>query len=206
MTPKPITHTVLQRIIPFLFLGCAVPAALAQGFDFSGRANVGVQENVLVTEFVVQGTASTDVLVRGLAPSLANTTGAMTDPFMELRDQNGTVLEFNDDWQQSARSSAIQSSGLAPSNPKESAILRNLLPGMYSVVVRGVKNSAGFPTTGLAVTEVYDYATGTQLIPAIGSRGNVGTGDSVLITGLGISGTSRDVLGRMLGASLNSPQ
>lgn len=199
--------------LSFLFVVFAVLWSLkyaarpveAVTLDLSARANVGMQENVLVTEFVVQGNVPIDVLVRASGPSLTNSPGSLADPFLELRNQGGALLEFNDDWQQSARSNDIQSSGLAPSDAKESAILRSLPPGMYSVVVRGVKNSSGIPGSGRATVEVYDFGTGGQVMPATGARAYVGTGDDVLIAGFTISGSStRDIVGRMLGASLSA--
>jgi len=48
--------------------------------------------------------------------------------------------------------SAIQSSGHAPTQPSESAIIADLPPGNYTAIVRGVNN-----TTGVALVEVYDF-------------------------------------------------
>ena len=71
---------------------------------------------------------------------------------MELRDQNGGLLEVNDNWVDSPNKQAIIDSGLAPSNDKESAIIRTLPANgaQYTAIVRGVND-----TTGIAVVEVY---------------------------------------------------
>jgi hypothetical protein len=45
----------------------------------------------------------------------------------------------------------IITSGHAPGDPRESAIIATLPPGNYTAIVRGVNN-----TTGVALAEVYD--------------------------------------------------
>ncbi len=55
----------------------------------------------------------------------------------------------NDNWMDTQKD-AIQATGLAPSNDKESAILTDLAPGAYTAIVRGVNG-----TTGNALVEVY---------------------------------------------------
>ena len=45
----------------------------------------------------------------------------------------------------------ISADGLAPSNPKESALLATLAPGAYTVIVNGVSGA-----TGVGLVEIYD--------------------------------------------------
>ncbi len=89
--------------------------------------------------------------VRAIGPSLMSSgvTDALLDPTLELHDQNGTLLASDDDWRD-RQESAIQASGLAPSDDRESAIATSLGPGNYTAVVRGKNN-----TTGVALVEVY---------------------------------------------------
>ena len=71
---------------------------------------------------------------------------------MELRDQQGGILEENDNWVDSPNKAAILASTIPPSNDFESAIVATL-PGNnagYTAIVRGVND-----TTGIAVVEVY---------------------------------------------------
>ena len=93
-------------------------------------------------------------MFRALGPSLQSNgqpvPGTLQDPDLEVRDANGNQLRFNDDWQQAPNAAEIQNAGLAPSNPKESAILLTLSPGTYTSIVRGVNN-----TTGIALGETY---------------------------------------------------
>jgi hypothetical protein len=76
--------------------------------------------------------------------------GKLADPALELRDGNGAMVEANDDWDLSNNKQAIINTGLAPSNPLESAIIRALPPGNYTAIVKGSGGS-----TGIAVVEAY---------------------------------------------------
>ncbi|MEP7072314.1 MAG: hypothetical protein ABI839_07995, partial [Verrucomicrobiota bacterium] len=71
------------------------------------------------------------------------------DPTLELRDANGALLNFNDNWK-STQQTQITATGKAPPNDLESAIVRTLAPGRYTAIVRGANN-----TTGVALVEVY---------------------------------------------------
>ena len=74
----------------------------------------------------------------------------LTNPQLELHDANGT-LAVNDNWQTtqlggiitSDQSAAIQSSGFAPSNSAESAIIATLAPGNYTAIAQGVGTEIG---------------------------------------------------------------
>jgi hypothetical protein len=117
--------------------------------NISSRGLVQTGDNVIIGGFIVVGSDSQKVIVRALGPS-TGVPGAMANPTLELLDVNGTILEANDDWQQSANKQAIIDSGIPPSNDAESAIVRTLTPGNYTAIVRGANDS-----TGVAVVEVY---------------------------------------------------
>ena len=92
------------------------------------------------------------MLLRGIGPSLsgAGVSNALADPILELHDINGALLETNDDWMNSPEASEITATGLAPTNPKESAILFVPAPGNYTAIVSGVGG-----TTGVALVEAF---------------------------------------------------
>ncbi len=73
----------------------------------------------------------------------------MQNPTLELRDENGALLEANDDWKTDNRQ-AISDTGAAPKDDRESAIVRTVDPGQYTALVRGKDN-----TTGIALVEIY---------------------------------------------------
>jgi hypothetical protein len=95
----------------------------------------------------------TGVVVRGIGPSLKNQLpAALDDPTLELRDGQGTLIEANDDWQQSPGAAQIQAASLAPTNAAESAILLPAAaPGLYTAILRGKGE-----TTGIGLVETYN--------------------------------------------------
>jgi len=73
----------------------------------------------------------------------------LADPTLALYDSNGKLIASNDNWQDSQKA-PIQSTGLQPKNPKESAIYATAADGSYTAIVRGAGG-----TTGVALVEVY---------------------------------------------------
>src|SRR5437870_4700198 len=168
--------------------------------NISTRLNVGVGDDVLIAGFIVRGPDTKKVILRAIGPSLiaAGVIGAMADPTLELHDSTGAMIATNDNWQSSAQVSEIIASGMAPTDPLESAIVATLQPGSYTAIVRGVNN-----TTGIALVECYELdSTATRLVN-VSTRGRVGVGDDVLIGGVIVSGSdSKTVIVRALGPSL----
>jgi hypothetical protein len=123
--------------------------------NLSTRAFVGTGNNVVIAGFVLGNNAGNDrVVVRGLGPSLSSfgIANTLADPTLELRDENGTLILANNDWQDNAAQAAdITAAGLAPSNNKESAIAATLPPGLYTAILAGLNNG-----TGVGTVEVYD--------------------------------------------------
>ena len=125
------------------------PAADSKLANISTRAAVQTDDNVLIGGLIVVGqSAAADVIVRAIGPSLS-VPGAMMNPTLELRDANGGVLGFNDNWR-TTQQDAIINTGVPPSNDAESAIVTSFSPGSYTAIVRGANG-----TIGIAVVEVY---------------------------------------------------
>jgi len=59
-----------------------------------------------------------------------------------LFDAHGTKVGANDNWKESQKN-AIESGGLAPADPAESALLIDLAPGNYTAIVSGVGGATG---------------------------------------------------------------
>ena len=120
--------------------------------NISTRGQVDLDPNALIGGFFLGGTESRRILVRAIGPSLAaaNIPNPLADPILELHDGNGMLLDSNDDWGSSPQATEIQASGLAPTNPKESAALQILPAGPLTAIVRGVNN-----TTGVGSVEIY---------------------------------------------------
>lgn len=148
--------------------------------NISTRALVQTGDNVLIGGFIVSGTDQKTVITRAIGPSLgsADIAGPLQDPTLELIDQNGVSLAFNNNWKDSQQSD-IEATTLQPTDERESAIVRTLAPGSYTAVVRGNNND-----TGVALVEVYDLTpTQDARLANISSRSFVDTGENVLIGG-----------------------
>jgi hypothetical protein len=118
--------------------------------NISTRGLVQSGDDVLIGGLIVLGQNPLRVIVRAIGPSLPFS-GTLSDPTLNLHDSNGTLLISNDNWRDDpAQESEIIATGIPPSSDLESAIVRNLTPGSYTAIVRGVNN-----TTGIAVVEAY---------------------------------------------------
>jgi phage-related baseplate assembly protein len=116
--------------------------------NISTRGLVQTGDNVMIGGLIVLGQAPLRVIVRAIGPSLS-VAGALGNPTLELRDGNGALIDANDNWR-SDHEAEIIATGVPPTNDLESAIVRNLTPGNYTAIVRGVSN-----TTGVALVEAY---------------------------------------------------
>ena len=101
-------------------------AANSKLANISTRADVQTGDNVLIGGLIVVGQSAADVIVRAIGPSLA-VPGAMANPTLELRDANGGVLGFNDDWR-TTQQGAIIDTGVPPTHDAESAIVTSFRP------------------------------------------------------------------------------
>jgi hypothetical protein len=129
--------------------------------NISTRSFVQTGNDVMIGGFIVEGSGPKTVIVRAIGPELTRfgVPNALADPALDLHNSAGALIASNNNWQTtviggiitSDQVSAIQSSGHAPSDPSESAIIATLQPGNYTAIVRGVNN-----TTGVALVEVYD--------------------------------------------------
>jgi glucose/arabinose dehydrogenase len=129
-------------------------AASSQLGNISGRGHVQTGDNVMIGGFIVgNNIGAARIVVRALGPSLSGSVSSpvLADPTLELHDVNGTLIGFNDNWQDDPdQAMLITDAGLAPSNSLESAILDGLAPGPYTAIVVG-KNGG----TGIGLVEVY---------------------------------------------------
>jgi photosystem II stability/assembly factor-like uncharacterized protein len=169
----------------------------------STRALVLTGDEVMIGGFIIEGDPANvqnkTVVVRARGPSLApgGITNPLANPTLTLV-RNGSVVEINDDWGQAGNAAAIQSSGFAPSDPAESAILMSLPPAAYTAIVSGVGGG-----TGVGLVEVYELDKPAVPMVGISTRGKVLTGDDVMIAGFVISGDGpQTVIVRARGPSL----
>jgi N-acetylneuraminic acid mutarotase len=131
--------------------------------NISTRSFVQTGDNVMIGGFIVQGSHPKRVIVRGIGPELGappyNIPDALANPILELHNGTGDLIASNDNWLHtiiggiitSDQVREIRSSGYAPGDRRESAIIAELPAGNYTAILRGVNN-----TTGVALVEVYD--------------------------------------------------
>jgi len=100
------------------------------------------------------------VVVRAIGPSLTDfgVTGALADPVLELRNSDADLIAMNDNWMDNtpADQATLTDDMLAPTNDLESAIVANLVSGLYTATVSGKDG-----TTGVGLVEVYHVAAQT---------------------------------------------
>jgi len=172
--------------------------------NISTRLRVLAGDNALIGGLIATGTAGKKVIIRAIGPSLSGfgVPGALANPTLDLF-QGSTLLMSSDDWNSSAQQAEIASSGLAPSNSAEAAIIWTLTPDQnYTAVVRGING-----TTGIGVVDAFDLdPAAASKLGNISTRGFVDVDDNVMIAGLiagPSNGTSLKVLVRALGPTLS---
>ena len=196
-------NNLLRSSVAFALLICPVFLAHAQTArlaNLSTRATCQTGDSVLVTEFILQGTGSGTELMRAIGPSLGSVgiPDFLRNPTALLLDRRGRAVDRNDDWMDNPDKDAIIATGLAPNDPRESALLETLAPGLYTLVVQGLHQG-----TGVALPEVYDLGDGSLQFSALGVRGPVLTADQVMISGFILIGSKpASFLIRALGPSL----
>lgn len=123
--------------------------------NIATRGSVQTSENVMIAGFALGGSSinPAKVVVRALGPSLgqAGIANPLSNPTLQLFDNNGQIVASNDNWQDvTSQATQLQSLNLAPANPAESAIVATLPPGLYTAIEAGLGGG-----TGIGLIEVY---------------------------------------------------
>ena len=163
------------------------PGLVSRLGNISTRMQVLTGNDVMIGGFVIGGSASKTVAIVATGPSLAafGITNPLANPTLTLvRSSDQTVIATNDNWSTAANAAQLQAAGFAPSNALESAILVTLPPGAYTGIVSGVGGG-----TGVAVVAVYEVDSPEVPLVNISTRGQVLTGNDVMIGGFIIQGT-----------------
>jgi hypothetical protein len=126
--------------------------------NVSARNQVGTGVNVLVSGFVIAGSGSETLLIRGIGPALHDVfgvNGQLADPLLEIHQTiNGvdTVIATNDNWATSLTATFDKVGAYHfTAGSKDAALLVTLQPGVYTAQVSGVSGG-----TGDGVVEVYE--------------------------------------------------
>jgi hypothetical protein len=126
--------------------------------NLSSRVFVGNGSEIAIAGFLLGGSAGNDtIVIRGLGLSLTagGITNVLVDPVLQLRDSDGAVVAGDNDWMEyPPQAEALVALGLAPTDPRESAIVMTLAPGAYTALLSGADNG-----TGVGLVEVYDVGS-----------------------------------------------
>jgi outer membrane protein assembly factor BamB/subtilisin family serine protease len=178
-------------------LTVATPLPPSQGggriVDLSARANVGSGADILIAGFVIEGSGSKNVLLRGIGPTLGvapfNVAGVLAQPELTLFSSGGAEITSVSAWGGSTLlQNAMSQVGAfsLPTNSADSVILTLQPVGSYTSQLSGIGTS-----TGVALAEIYDADTGapTAYLANISARASVGTGADILIAGFVLEGS-----------------
>jgi hypothetical protein len=127
--------------------------------NFSVRARTSTGDGALILGFVISGSASRTVLIRGIGPALRpfGVRDAAGDPVLVLFDDKGRPIGSNDDWEERNETLSLRPlfSQLGafelPAGSRDAALLITLAPGAYTVRCDEKDRAAG-----AVLVEVYD--------------------------------------------------
>lgn len=127
--------------------------------NISSRAQTGTGNDAHILGLIVNGARPKSLLIRGIGPTMATVglTNALADPTLFVFNSSGQQIYTNDNWNSNANVADIRTATQATGalafaeGSKDSAVLVNLDPGVYTVQVYGVGG-----TTGISLIEVYE--------------------------------------------------
>jgi uncharacterized delta-60 repeat protein len=136
--------------------------------NLSARGAVSPGAGALIGGFVVSGSSTKTVLIRGIGPGLAafGVTGALADPILSVYDGNGDLVAENSSWGSQTVAGPDQTDATAAdivaadtsagafaltAGSADTALIASLPPGAYTFQVTSASNS-----TGEALGEVYE--------------------------------------------------
>jgi outer membrane protein assembly factor BamB/subtilisin family serine protease len=182
-------------------------AAPGRIVNLSARADVGTGSNILIAGFVIRGTGSKQVILRGVGPTLGtayNVTGSLSQPELTLINSvTSLTIQQATAWGGNATLAAAfvpVGAFSLPSGSADSAIEVALPAASYTSQISGLNG-----TTGVALAEIYDADTGvpSASLVNISARASIGTGSNILIAGFVIQGSQTvQVLLRGVGPTL----
>jgi hypothetical protein len=142
-------NTVGTGVVDAYDLSATSPARLA---NIATRGLIQPGDKLMIAGFIIQN-GPVKAVVRAIGPSLIafGINNALPDTTLQLRDQNGAIVQENDDWKTDPQQAQeLVNIGLEPSDDHEAALIVTLQPGQYTAQVRGKPE-----TTGIGVVQAY---------------------------------------------------
>lgn len=196
----PGIYTAVVRTAP----GTAYGKALVEVYDVSGparltnlstRARVQSNQSLVISGLVIApGSSNRLLLLRAVGPGLQEhgVADALANPAIALvRQSDGVQIASNDNWGTaggvSAFASTFNAAGAFPlaEGSLDAALVANLPPGAYTLLVSGVGGAAG-----PALVEVYDLSDAAPA-PVVGAIATVASTDTATGTPPGTVRISR---------------
>jgi hypothetical protein len=167
----------------------------------------------LIAGIVIRGDQSKKILLRAVGPTLGEfgVPATLAAPQLQLVNSAGATVAQAGAWGASPDAAKFPAEFTRlgafqfKAGSADSALLATLAPGNYTALVSGLGG-----TSGAALVEAYDAdpdaaTSRTRRFVNIATRGQVGTGNNVLIAGLVVSGPGpRTYLIRAVGITLAS--
>ena len=111
--------------------------------NISTRGRVSSGEEILIGGLIISGDNTKRLLFRGMGPSLVVPgVPSIANPELLLFDSEGQVIYTNDNWMEATNWDEIEATLFAPMD-SESAMLIELLPGVYTLHLRSVGSQSG---------------------------------------------------------------
>ena len=182
---------------PLLSATAAAPTApTAHLVNLSVRSTAGSGSQTLIGGFVVGGTGTENVLVRGDGPALTafGVTGVLPDPVLTLFNSASASIAANSGWGGGTTlSNAFAQVGAFSLSPasKDAALLSPLAAGPYTAQISSTSGDSG-----VVLVEVYDADSGapTARFINLSARSEAGAGSQTLIAGFAVSGAGTETV------------
>ena len=183
----------------------AGPVGASRLVNLSIRAVAGPGAAALTAGFVIGGSGSKSLLIRGDGPALSQYDVSDPLPNPELTLYQGTgALQANAGWDDNPQVAQVGTAVGAfalPAGSADAALVVSLGSGSYTASVTPASGS----NTGVALAELYDADTGSP--PArlvnVSARDAVTGGQAILVAGFVVSGNmSETLLVRAIGPTL----
>ena len=180
-----------DRIDGYTLRAAWTQVSTAKLSNLSVRAKTGGEFGTLILGFATS-TASKEVLIRGMGPTIANfgVQNPIRDPRLDMV-LNGAVIYEVDDWIDEPNVSDIRSrsaalGAFAPTSGFEAILLRSVEPNPYTVLVTDVLGD-----TGEVLIEAYDADSpdAAGRLTNLSTRTQVGGSAGILTAGFVIAGT-----------------
>ncbi|MDQ6807887.1 MAG: DUF4394 domain-containing protein [Verrucomicrobiota bacterium] len=123
--------------------------------NISTRGFVSTGDKILIGGVIISGSAPQRLAFRAIGPDLSksNVPNPLPNPMLDIRDANGQSVGSNDDYKAAGQTTELAQNGLTPGDDRDSALITELAPGLYTALVTSANSSSG-----VALVEIYELS------------------------------------------------